>query len=243
MRNPGGFDERLYLKSQGVHVKAYAESVEKMGYAPSFAVAMADARRYIGGVMDRVFEPDVAPIAKGLLLGDKRELDDVTYAAFKDTGMAHLLAVSGLHASILIAAVYGFFRLVRLGRAPRLIATLAFIAAYACLTGLSPSIVRASVMAAALLLHRHFGRQPDTLSGLALAFIVSLLMRPLDLFTAGFQLSFGAVFGILTVGWQLQRILLRRLLWVTSNNVIRYIIVCHKVIRMFNIQKDIFTVV
>jgi len=243
VRNPGGFDERLYLKSQGVHVKAYAETVKITGYAPSFAVAMADARRYIGGVMDRVFEPDVAPIAKGLLLGDKRELDDVTYAAFKDTGMAHLLAVSGLHAGILITAVYGFFRLVRLGRGLRLIATLAFIAAYACLTGLSPSIVRASVMSAALLLHRHFGRQPDTLNGLALAFIVSLLMRPLDLFTVGFQLSFGAVFGILTVGWQLQRILLRRLLWVTSNNVIRYIIVCHKVIRMFNIQKDIFTVV
>ena len=211
VRNPGGFDERLYLLSQGVHVKAYAESVVKTGYSPSFAVAMADARRYIGGVMDRVFEPDVAPIAKGLLLGDKRELDDVTYAAFKDTGMAHLLAVSGLHAGILIAAVYGLFRLARLGRAPRLIATLAFIAAYACLTGLSPSIVRGSVMAAALLLHRHFGRQPDTLSGLSLAFIVSLLVRPLDLFNAGFQLSFAAVFGILTLGWQLQRILLRRL--------------------------------
>lgn len=211
VRNPGGFDERLYLLSQGVHVKAYAESVEKTGYAPSLAVAMANARRYISDVMDRVFEPDAAPIAKGMLLGDKRELDDVTYAAFKDTGMAHLLAVSGLHAGILITAVYGFFRLVRLGRSPRLIATLAFIAAYACLTGLTPSIVRASVMAAALLLNRHFGRQPDTLSGLALAFIVSLLVRPLDLFTAGFQLSFAAVFGILTLGWQLQRILLRRL--------------------------------
>ena len=44
-----------------------------------------------------------------------------------------------------------------------------------------------------------------------MAFIVSLLVRPLDLFTAGFQLSFAAVFGILTLGWQLQRILLRRL--------------------------------
>jgi competence protein ComEC len=209
VRNPGGFDDRLYLLSQGIHYKAYAEAVVKTGYASSFAVAMADVRQYIGGVMDRVFEPDVAPIARGLLLGDKQGLDDNTYAAFKDTGMAHLLAVSGLHAGILIAAVYFFFRLIRLGRTPRLVATMFFIVSYACLTGLSPSIVRASVMAGALLLNRHFGRQPDTLSGLSLAFIVSLLLSPLDLFTAGFQLSFAAVFGMLTLGWQLRRRLTR----------------------------------
>jgi len=211
VRNPGGFDDRLYLLTQGVHYKAYAETAEKTGHTLSFTVAMVEARQYLGNTIDRVFEPDVASVARGLLLGDKKGLDEETYNAFKDTGMAHVLAVSGLHAGILIAAAYFFFRLIHLGRTPRLAATLLFIAAYACVTGLSPSILRASVMAGALLLHRHFGRQPDTLSGLALAFIISLLMSPLDLFTAGFQLSFGAVFGMLTLGWQLRRWLLRRL--------------------------------
>ncbi len=211
VRNPGGFDERLYLLSQGVQLKAYTDSVAVTGYRSSFAVAMVEARQYIGAVMDRVFEADVAPVAKGLLLGDKRGLDDETYAAFKDTGMAHVLAVSGLHAGILIAAAYLLFRLLRMGRTPRLAATLVFIAAYACLTGLAPSILRASVMAGTLLLHRHFGRQSDALNGLTLAFIAALLLSPLDLFMAGFQLSFGAVFGILTLGWQLQRWFSRRL--------------------------------
>ncbi len=211
VRNPGGFDDRLYLLSQGVQLKAYAESAAVTGYRSSFGVVMVEARGHIGAVMDRVFEPDVAPVAKGLLLGDKRGLDDESYTDFKDTGMAHVLAVSGLHAGILIAAAYFFFRLLRMGRTPRLVATLLFIAAYACLTGLSPSILRASVMAGTLLLHRHFGRQADTLNGLALAFTAALLISPLDLFMAGFQLSFGAVFGILTLGWQLQHWVVRKL--------------------------------
>lgn len=211
VRNPGGFDDRLYLLSQGVHYKAYAETIEKTGYKSSLAVVMMDARRYIGGTIDRVFEPDVAPIAKGLLIGDTRGIDDAAQEDFRDTGMTHVLSVSGLHAAILIAAIYAFFKIIRLGRTPRLVGALLFIAAYTFIAGMVPSMLRAAVMAAAVLLHRHFGRQSDTLSSLALAFIVSLVISPLDMFTAGFQLSFGAVFGMLTLGWQLQRWLARRL--------------------------------
>ncbi len=211
VRNPGGFDERLYLLAEGIHYKAYADAVTVTGTRVSFVTFLADIRASLGDIIDTVFAADTAPVAKGMLLGDKQSLDEDTYGAFKDTGMAHVLAVSGLHAAILIAVVYGFFRLIRLGRTPTLIATLAFIAAYAFVTGLTPSIVRASVMAVVLLLGKHFGRQTDTLSSLALAFIVSLIINPLDLFMAGFQLSFGAVFGLLTLGTQLKRLLVKAL--------------------------------
>jgi len=66
-------------------------------------------------------------------------------------------------------------------------------------------------MAGVLLLGRYFGRQTDTLSALAFAFIISLIINPLDLFMAGFQLSFGAVFGLLTVGTQLKQLLVKAL--------------------------------
>jgi competence protein ComEC len=221
VRNPGGFDDRLYLLTQGVHYKAYAESVEKVGDEASFSVTMAATRRYIGGVIDRVFEPDVAPVAKGLLIGDVRGIDDEAQQDFRDTGMTHVLSVSGLHAAILIAAIYAFFRIIRLGRTPRLVAAMVFIAGYTFIAGMVPSMVRAGVMASAVLLHKHFGRQNDTLNGLALAFIASLLINPLDMFTAGFQLSFGAVFGMLTLGWQMRRWLAkrvpRRLSWLNES--------------------------
>lgn len=207
--NPGGFDERLYLLSEGIQYKAYAEAVTVTGTRVTIATFLTDIRAAVGHIIDTVFAADTAPVAKGMLLGDKQALDEETYDAFKDTGMAHVLAVSGLHAAILIAMVYGFFRLIRLGRTPTLIATLVFIAAYALVTGLTPSIVRASVMATVLLLGKHFGRQTDTLSILALAFIMSLLFNPLDLFMAGFQLSFSAVLGLLSVGAQLKRLLVK----------------------------------
>ncbi len=203
VRNPGGFDEKLYLLSQGVHYKAYADSYFKAGIKGGLPVTFSKTREHIGQTIDSIFEPDIAPVAKAMLLGDKQGLDEQVYSAFKDTGVAHILAVSGLHAAILIAFIYYLLKLLRLGRKTRLIVTLLFITLYACVTGLTPSILRASIMAAAILVGKHFGRQTDTLNYLSLAFVLSLIINPLDFFSAGFALSFGAVFGILTIGWQI----------------------------------------
>ncbi len=206
VRNPGGFDERLHLLTQGIYYKAYAQNAQVVGGRTTPFVMLANIRMFAGRTIDNLFEPDVAPLVRGMLLGDKYDIDENTASAFKDSGMAHVLAVSGLHAGILIAAVYGLFSLLRLGRRQKLIAALLFITLYACAAGLTPSIVRASIMASVLIIGRHTGRQTDTLSSLALAFIISLIINPLDLFSAGFLLSYGAVFGLLTVSWQLNRI-------------------------------------
>ncbi len=204
VRNPGGFDEKLYLLSQGISYKAYAQTAAVTGKAGGLSVLFTDTRNYIGDAIDKVFEADVAPIAKAMLLGDTQGIDEPTYTAFKDTGMAHVLAVSGLNAAILIAFIYGLLKLFKAGRRSRLIAALVFIAIYTCITGLTPSIVRAAIMACAVLVGTYFGKQNDTLNYLSLAFIVSLILRPLDLFTVGFQLSFAAVFGMLTLSWQIK---------------------------------------
>mgnify|MGYP005851951201 CR=1 FL=1 len=206
VRNPGGFDERLYLLSQGISYKAYADAVTITGQRTSPPVFFSQARKYLGDTVDSIFDPETAPLAKAMLLGDKQGMDEETLTAFKDTGMAHVLAVSGLHAGILIAFIYFLLKALRAGRTARLLATLVFIAAYACLAGLTPSILRASVMAVALLTGSHFGRQNDALNFLSLAFVVTLVLKPLDLFTAGFQLSYAAVFGMLTLGGQIRRL-------------------------------------
>ncbi|MGI5848533.1 MAG: DNA internalization-related competence protein ComEC/Rec2 [Christensenellales bacterium] len=211
VRNPGGFDERLYLLSQGIYYKAYADGAEVIDKRGGPGIIIAHARKYLGEVTDSIFEVDTAPIAKAMLLGDTQGIGEETYSAFKDTGMAHVLAVSGLNAVILIAFIYHVLKTVKVGRTPRLVVTLIFIAVYTCVTGLTPSIVRASIMACTMLLRKHFGRQTDTLSTLALSFIIILIINPLDLFTASFQLSFGAVFGMLTIGWQIDRWMTKKL--------------------------------
>lgn len=209
VRNPGGFDEKLYLLSQGIQYKAYADSAKITGSGGGLGIAFSHAREYLGDTIDLIFDSETAPVAKAMLLGDTQGIDEQTYTDFKDTGMAHVLAVSGLNAAILIAFIYYVLKLLKVGRTPRLIAALVFVMLYTCVTGLTPSIVRAAIMAGALLLGTHFGRQNDTLNYLSLAFIVSLLLRPLDLFNVGFQLSFAAVFGMITVGWQARRLWMR----------------------------------
>ncbi len=108
VRNPGGFDERLYLLSEGIQYKAYTGAVTVTGSRATFETVLADVRACLGGVIDGLFSPDTAPTARGMLLGGTQALDEDTVDAFRDTGMAHVLAVSGLNAVILIVAVYGF---------------------------------------------------------------------------------------------------------------------------------------
>ena len=205
VRNPGGFDDKLYLLSQGIHYKAYADDITVTGNKGGLPVVFSKTRTYLGSVVDGIFEKEMAPIAKALLLGDTRGIDEETTNAFKDTGMAHVLAVSGLNAAILIGFVYFLLKMLKAGRTLRLIVTLMFVAVYMCITGLTPSIVRASIMAGTVLLGKHFGKQTDTLNVFALSFLIILVINPLDLFSVSFQLSFGAVFGMLTLGWQVSR--------------------------------------
>lgn len=147
--------------------------------------------------------PSPEGLAAGILLGDKSGLSEETAGTFRASGLAHLLAVSGLHISILAAAVYAPVRFgPRFLRVAILFGLLLF---YAALTAFSPSVLRASLMfltgAAAFPLER----RRDPASSLAAAFLLILLMNPNALFSAGFQLSFAAVYGILTLAPVLYR--------------------------------------
>ena len=203
VRNPGGYNEKLQYLSQGIYYKAYADEITVTGHSSGVMIVSAKIRGHIGGVMDDIFEDDVQSVAKAMLLGEKYDLDEEVYSSFKDTGMAHVLAVSGLHAGILIGFFYLVLKWLKAGRKTKLGVTLGFVVLYACVTGLTPSIVRASIMAAALLIGNHFGRQSDSLNYISAAFIISLLISPLSLYSISFMLSFGAVFSIITLGWQI----------------------------------------
>lgn len=204
VKNPGGYNDRLQLCTKGIYYKAYTDSVDIVGQKGGLLVLAGKARSYIGEVIDDIFEDDVSGVAKAMLLGEKQGLDEEVYSTFRDTGMAHILAVSGLHAAILIGFFYFLMRWLKVGRTPRLLVSLIFIAVYACVTGLTPSIVRASIMASSVLLGTYYGRQSDSLSYISLAMILALLINPLDLFSISLMLSFGAVFAIVTFGWQVE---------------------------------------
>lgn len=159
-------------------------------------------------VSERIFAlfPENGGVACGMLLGDKSGIAKETIAAFQGAGVMHLLAISGLHVSILAGALLLLLRgnpWVRFG------AVAAFLALYAALTAFSPSVVRAGVMLLVCALAVPLRKRNDLPTSLSLAFLIIVLIRPESLFYTGFQLSFCAVYGLLLLARPLQRPLLR----------------------------------
>lgn len=194
---PSDADWLAYDRSLGIAAHADVSAsdltygdVERDAYGVLLDVRAAVAER-IGALFPA--HPDVA---SALLLGSRlSRMDAEILSQFRAAGIAHLLAVSGLHVGILAAALLLLLRLIR----PlwlRFSAFLALLAAYAALTAFSPSVLRASIMLLCVLPAAPLRRRPDLPSSLSLAFVLVLLAQPFALGTAGFQLSFAAMLGL-----------------------------------------------
>lgn len=150
-------------------------------------------RRQVERRAETLFAP-YAGEAKGMLLGIKEDISYVFYRAFVQSGLVHLLTVSGLHVGILCGAVLKLIR----GRRRWLRGLLAglVLLLYVSLTGFSPSTLRAAIMVFLLFLMRTGVKQEDSLGALSFAFSLLVLWDPRNLTSLGFQLSFGSVWGL-----------------------------------------------
>ena len=164
--------------------------------AHSERLRMRLLRRMQAGSLDRRY----AGVAEALTLGWRADIDPETQASYRDAGIAHLLAVSGLHVG-LVAAMVGLMLFwvcrERRGRIIRGSVQLTAVWLFALITGLAPSTVRAALMFSLFIVSDILGRRTPKLNLLAAAAIVMLLAKPMLLFDTGWQLSFSAVAGIL----------------------------------------------
>ncbi len=135
-------------------------------------------------------------IALGLVLGDTEYIDYDTNEDMRASGLSHLFSVSGLHVGFMCTLIYGAFRLFRLNKRKSLVAVVGILLSYGVLTGFPVGVVRASIMSIAILIAELIDERNDRLNSLALATIIILFVAPLELFSVSFQLSIGAVFGI-----------------------------------------------
>ncbi|MEG1432145.1 DNA internalization-related competence protein ComEC/Rec2 [Eubacterium sp.] len=198
-RNPGGFDYGLYLKGQGIQGLFYGKNGSSPiinGQDNALGYSVERFREQVLGVITQAFPEEQAEVMKGLLLGDKSMAADLK-TQFSNAGISHLLAVSGLHVGFLYTLVLGVAALLGLKERGRLFLLLPCLAFYSALTGFSPSVLRAAIMLLVLVGGQVIKTHYDGLSGLCLAAILILVVSPAQLFAAGFQMSFGAVCGIL----------------------------------------------
>ena len=212
-----GFAYREFLARQGIAAIARADSAEVVGEASGPTAALAGLRSMLlGGLNDLVPEPEAA-LGAGILLGVRSAIAPEINDAFATAGLTHVVAISGWNIAIVAALVAAAVR--PLARRPGGRWTTAALAAmtvggYVLLTGASPSVVRAALMAAAMLVARLGGSRAHAASALALAALVMLLAAPPVLWDVGFQLSLLATAGLVFFGAAVERRLHRWPGWI-----------------------------
>ncbi len=135
-------------------------------------------------------------IFAAMLLGDKTGMSEEIRDLYQKNGIAHLLAVSGLHLSLVSMAAYGLLRKAGAGYGRAALAGGALLIFYSILTGASPSVLRALVMTLCGFLAAYLGRTYDLLSAMGLSALMLLWYSPFLVDQAGVQLSFAAIGGI-----------------------------------------------
>ncbi|MFA6233221.1 MAG: DNA internalization-related competence protein ComEC/Rec2, partial [Bacteroidota bacterium] len=209
-RNPHAFDARSWLLQEGMLLQASASKgsdlrIVNKSELPGWKKLVSAVRRGIRSAVAALYSPAHAAVMNGLILGDRSGIDDETLDDFRRSGIMHILAVSGLHAGIVLMMV--FVPLERLRFPLRAAAALAVLWLFAAITGFAPPVTRATVMATLFLGGTMLQRAGSSINALAVAGIIITAIDPLALLGLSFQLSFVAVLGILLFHDRIQRAL------------------------------------
>ncbi|MCA9939065.1 MAG: ComEC/Rec2 family competence protein [Anaerolineales bacterium] len=211
------FDYREYLARQGFHsvmLLPEIEVVEENVGNPVYAGILAFKTR-AQSIVNRLITDPQAALLNSILLGNRAGLDDAVRADFRRTGMAHVIAISGFHLSILAGMLVGLFTpLVGEKRSPWFV--LLGIIFYTIMVGAGASVVRAAIMSSMYLIGtKVLGRPRFAFGSLFAAGVIMTLWRPAILWDVAFQFSFSATLGLMLYAdrfsrWA-RRLLLRRL--------------------------------
>ena len=208
-KDPGAFDARAYLASQGIALTGSLRNAALLTLIdqprPTLRQRLARMHGALLSRVDGLFagRPESAALLRAMLLGDRSFVDTDTAAAFQKTASYHVLVVAGLHTAALVVFLLWLCRRLRMGTLWSTGVTLAALAAYVGVVEDRPPIFRAALMATAYLLARPLFRRVDPLNSVALAALCLLLWNPALLADSSFQLSFLAagVIAALAVPW------------------------------------------
>ena len=203
MGNPGEMDYAGYLlHNQGIRYQQHLplSKIKKIGHSPTLTTRLDNIRRHMQlMVFNSQLTAHSQRFVVALLLGNSSLIDKATRQEFSAAGVAHVLALSGLHVGFIALIIWwllfplDYLRQKRL----RLVITLVAITGFALFTGGAPSVVRATVMIGFVFASLIFYRRSVSLNALAMAALAILLFSPSSLYNVGFQLSFVTVAALL----------------------------------------------
>ena len=205
--NPGEFDYAIYLNRKGIVYTTYLNNKQWsfLLYSPSNKL-MAFAKRLRQSLLHKLEETSVFDntyeVSAAILLGYDFLMDAETEQDFVRAGAMHILCVSGLHVGVIfliMSFLLNFLKTNALGKYIRIVLLLLSVWSYAMLTGLSPSVLRASIMLSFFIMGEASNRLKDSYNTLAASAFAMLLIDPMLIYSVGFQLSYAAVLGIISI--------------------------------------------
>ncbi len=211
------YRDRLRRAGIGALGRAYAVSVLGHRSNPVEDLVRGLREWLLNGLVTTVPEPE-ASLAAGILLGVRAGIDPAIRDAFAVAGLSHVVAISGWNVAIVVVLLGGLTRPLRRRTGPVVPAVLAMaaVAGYVVLVGASPAVVRAALMAGALVMARLAGSPAHAASALMGAVLVMLLVTPAALWDVGFQLSALATGGLIVLGAPIEGRLERWPAWIRT---------------------------
>ncbi len=197
-RNIGEFDYNKYLHSKDISGTLLIYNRADISILSSevyrFNNLVFSARKALYRIIYSLHNPAAAGLLKGLILADRNDINYETKTQFINAGIVHILAVSGLHVGFIALIFYAL--LGRLNLYLRSFTTILGVLLFMLLTGIPPSVFRASMMTIVIITAFVLNRSTNIYNSLAIAALIILLLNPSELFNPGFQLSFTSVLSI-----------------------------------------------
>ena len=220
---PYSFDYKAYLKNKRIYRQVYLKSADwkntNLHSKNLFTYAELLREKLLQIYRNQNLGHNETEILSALTLGYKRDLEPETKRIFSAAGAMHILAVSGLHVGILFlifSYLFGFLRLRKTGTYLFITTSILLLWSFAFITGLSPSVLRASTMFTILIIADNIQRKASIYNSLAASALFLLLLNPNNISEVGFQLSYAAVFGIVYLQPRLAR------LWPVKNKILKF---------------------
>jgi competence protein ComEC len=210
---PGGFSFARYAYFKGIGAIGYAKSriytVHQTHASWSITKLINGIRARVKSIIHRDVPPSAAGVVTALLIGDSSGISKEDFAAIRQSGIAHIMAISGMHIMIVVGCIFFAVRFIMVRIAPvfssyydskKIAAYVALIASfcYLLLAGSPVSAQRAFIMAAVVLGAVILGRDQDPFRAIASAAIGVLLLFPESLLSASFQMSFAAALSLIS---------------------------------------------
>lgn len=196
------FDYKMYLKAKGVFLTSYADGINVKEHAEGRGIV-----RNLYVLRDKISEKiklnikdsDVSAVANAIITGDKSGISRSIKVNFKNSGISHLLAVSGLHLTLLVMYLGCFFNKEKyvINRFVHPIFSIFITICAMVVTGFGYSVIRAGIMLIICNIARLLGREKGNVNSLMIAAAIIILFNPYSVFDIGFELSFFATLGIL----------------------------------------------